>query len=280
MHRLRELRGVRSPAVVSIPLPTSDYRALRQKDLDLEEDADGEGSSLEPQSQESDAPTATRLSTFGSIAATPWIVHALLVLINVFTFTYLLQRSPSNAACTKALSSWSPAIDSGIVQYKTIPINGIVEQENQYKGKPSAEIDAAWANITASVPKLRLSATDLGSLKKTTHGVYEEAPGYVGQLEVYELLGCLDSLRKASYRWQYPEMREGTEGFNEEVWHNDLDHCTDMLRVELMCKSDVDILTYTAEKSIRPDFTAVKKCRNFDEILAWSNSNGEALKLP
>ena len=277
MQRLRELRGVPSPAMASIPLQTSDYRALRQKDLDLEEETDGEGFNVEPRAQASNAPTATRLSTLTSIAATPWFIHALLLLVNVFTFAYVLQRGPSDAACTSRLSSWSPAIDSGVVQYKTIPINSSVEQEGQYNGQPSAEIDAAWANITTAVPRMRLSATDLGRLKKTTDGTYEEASGYAAQLEIYELLGCLNNLRKATYRSQYPEMREGTEGFDETAWHTDLDHCIDVLRVDLMCKSDVDILTYTSEGGL-PDFSAVKKCRNFDEILAWSMSNSERSK--
>lgn len=275
----------------SIPLQTSDYRALRQKDLDLEDDApDGEENPhLEPQTQgrDADALAATRLSTLSSNAATPWIVHALLVLLNIFTFAYLLQRSPSDAACTQHLSSWSPAIDAGAVRYKTIPINGSIDLANQYKGKPSAEIDAAWTNITTAVPKLRLSGSDLGRLKKSAvDGTYKEekeepsSSGYVAQLAVYELLGCLDMLRRASYRWEYPEMREGTEGFDEEDWHREMDHCTDILRVQVMCKSDVDVLTYTdsgenEQGVLRPDFSGVKKCRDFDEIRAWSYQHGK-----
>lgn len=279
MQRLRELRGVQSPATPSIPLQTSDYRAVRQKDLDEDADADLEGSHVQEQPQGNVRPV-TRLSTLGSLAATPWIMHVLLVLVNIFTFAYLLQRGPSDTICTKKLSSWSPAIDAGIVQYKTIPVNGSMELENQYRGKPNTEIDAAWANITISVPKLRLSAIELRGLKKATDGVYKEESDYAVQLEIYELLGCLNKLRKASYRSQYPEIREGTDGFNEKAWHNDLDHCTDMLRVELMCKSDVDIVTYSIGSDHRPEFTAVKKCRNFDDILEWSYSNIKGLNLP
>lgn len=264
--------------MASIPLQTSDYRALRQRDLDLEEETDGEGQSLHKHAQESGTPAVTRLSTLGSVAVTPWIVHGLLLLVNIFTFAYLLQREPSDAACIKRLSSWSPAIDAGVVHYKTIPINSSVEQESQYKGEPNAKSDAVWANITTAIPKLWLSATELGRLKKTPDGTYEEASGYVAQLEVYELLGCLDNLRKATYRTHYPEMREGTDGLDENDWHKNLDHCIDVLRVDLMCKSDVDILTYTKEGGLRPEFSAVKKCRNFDEILAWSKSNGAQSK--
>ena len=274
MKRLRELRGVPTPAIASIPLQSSDYRALRQKDLEVEEEADGETLNVDSQPQLDNSPTQSRLSALGSIAATPWIVHVLLLLVNIFTFAYLMQRGPSDAACLKKLSSSSPAIDAGVVQYKTIPVNGSTEQENQYRGSPSTEIDSAWANITSSVPKLRLSAADLGKLKKATDGMYKDKSGYSAQLEIYELLGCLDKLRKASYRWQYPELREGTDGFDEDAWHKDLDHCIDILRVELMCMSNVDILTYRNDPNPGADFTAVRKCRNFDEILAWSYSNG------
>lgn len=213
--------------MASIPLQTSDYRALRQKDLELEDETDAEGYSSEQPTRELDAPATTRLSTLGSVAATPWLLHGLLLLVNLFTFAYLMQRGPSDATCTKKLSSWSPAIDAGVVGYKFIPTNSSVEYESLYVGEPNAETDAAWANITTAVPKLRLSATDLGTLKKSLDGKSKDGSGYVAQLEVYELLGCLDNLRKATYRSQYPEMKKDAEGFDEKAWHKDLDHCID-----------------------------------------------------
>ena len=272
MQRLRELRGVSTPAVTSIPLQSFDYRALRQKDLELEEETEGDALNVNSQPQLEDSTPLIELSTISSIAAAPWIVHVLLVLVNIFTFAYLIQRGPSDAACLEKLSPWSPAIDAGAVHFKIIPFNGSKEQESRYRGSPSAEIDSAWANITSSVPQLRLTAAELGQLKKPTDGMYKDETGYAAQLEIYELLGCLDQLRKASYRWQYPELREGTDGFNEDAWHQDLDHCIETLRMELMCTSNVNVLTYRNQSNTEADFTAVKKCRNFDELLAWSNS--------
>lgn len=161
------------------------------------------------------------------------------------------------------------------MQYRTVPVNISLEQKNQFKGAASPEVDAAWANVSTAVPALKLSVADLARLRKSpeTAAPAGNGPGsgYRGQLEVYEQLSCLDTLRKAAYRETYPEMQKGQEGFDEVAWHASIDQCIDVLRVELLCKSDVTVLTYLKDGT-GPDFTMVKKCRDFDKILNWSTS--------
>ena len=280
MQRLRELRGAGSPTTTSIPLQTSDYRALRQKDFELEEDEDEDTFTSAshrhgpPSRTDNELPVA-KLSTLTSIAATPWILHLLLLLLNILTFAYLLQKAPSDATCIKNLSSWSPAIDSGIVRYKTIPIGA---ENSQYKGLSNAQVDEAWTNITSAVPKLRISATELKSLKKkpTAEAPQKDESGFTAQLQVYELLGCLNKIRNANNRWHAPGSKGMAIRSDEEINHDELDLCIDILRVEVMCTSDVDLVTYKdGERGLQPDFSGVKKCRGFDDILDWSYAIGK-----
>ena len=284
MQRLRELRGEPSPITASIPLQTSDYRALQQKDAEFEEDdevSNAKDSQHSPQLRPVDTSTPrTRLSTLTSVTATPWVIHLLLLLINVFTFAYLLQKAPSDASCVKKLSSWSPAIDAGVIGYKTIPIG---QKSSQYTGLSTAEVDAAWENITNAVPKIRISGTDLVKLDKKLPegGVYKDDLGYAAQLEVYEMLDCLNRLRKANDRWQGKRSDERAPEEDETYTdHGALELCIDSLRVEIMCTSDADLVTYEEEdQHLRADFSGVKRCRGFDDILEWSLRVGKELQL-
>lgn len=281
--------------MASIPLQTSDYASVPQQE---HEDDEGQAK-----------PVSRRLFTISS-GFTPWIAHALLVLINIFTFYYVTSMPSSDRRCTELLSSWcrslprlhcatspnglsltpslkAPALDASVVHYKTIPINGSASQENQYKGTPTPKKDEAWKNISSAVPGIRLNEQDLARLHKSAETVYrlpeENGGGYLGVLEVFQLLHSLDILRKASYRDHYPELQEGSPGFDQSRWNANVDHSVDMLRVKLMCTSDVSVLTFNSDlapEHPQADFTSVRKCRNFGEILNWSRSETNERFVP
>lgn len=87
-------------------------------------------------------------------------------------------------------------------------------QTNKYRGKPSPEIDAAWLEIGLGTPAIRLYDDDLKRLNKSDtpdrplHRIPEEfGGGYLAMLEVFHLLHCLDSLRKAMDKEYYAEER-------------------------------------------------------------------------
>lgn len=78
--------------MASMSLQTSDYAAVSQKENDDE-------------SPDTPNDNQRRLRTLKS-TVTPWIAHALLAAVNIFTFFYLLHMSPSQTRCAKLLSSW------------------------------------------------------------------------------------------------------------------------------------------------------------------------------
>jgi hypothetical protein len=63
-----------------------------------------------------------------------------------------------------------------------------------------------------------------------------------------------------------------------------LEHCIDMLRVYIKCKSDVTPITFfdnvllPARKLPMPDFNTLHTCRNFDEIWQWNGNNERTLQ--
>lgn len=129
------------------------------------------------------------------------------------------------------------------------------------------------------MPGVRLSKEELGILNKPTReavSIPEDAGGgYFGTLKVFQLLHCLDELRKVSYRNLYDELQTNNSAFNEIQWHADMDQCIDMLRFSLMCESDVSILPYlrqTPSQTSQADFSAVQQCRDFDHLLEWATS--------
>lgn len=98
-------------------------------------------------------------------------------------------------------------------------LNAEIVQKNKYRGPPSPEIDAAWTDIGVGTPAIRLHDADLKLLNKSDtpsrplHRIPEElGGGYVGMLEVFHLLHCLNSLRKAMDKEYYAAEREKAGG--------------------------------------------------------------------
>jgi hypothetical protein len=56
-----------------------------------------------------------------------------------------------------------------------------------------------------------------------------------------------------------------------------LSHCVYYLLQNIMCQASVDVYPHVWTDTLvqpYPDFNTVKKCRNFDAILAWQEKNG------
>jgi hypothetical protein len=81
-------------------------------------------------------------------------------------------------------------------------------------------------------------------------------------------------LRKYVYKEHYKNDIAMQE--TEERLQVHLDHCIELLRMNLMCMSDVSVLTYTwsDKKDIpNPDFDVTHRCRDFDKIAEWNRQS-------
>ncbi|EFQ24893.1 uncharacterized protein GLRG_00037, partial [Colletotrichum graminicola M1.001] len=107
--------------------------------------------------------------------------------------------------------------------------------------------------------------------------------GYVGVIEVFHQLHCINVLRQYAWKDSYPEGLLPTllKYNSPEVARQHADHCIETLRQAVTCNSDVTpFLIYQKEPSpgggrgLDEDFGAFHKCRRFDKLLDWVNENG------
>ncbi|KAJ3509494.1 hypothetical protein NLJ89_g5193 [Agrocybe chaxingu] len=212
----------------------------------------------------------------------PWVLHG--ALIGLYTIVFLtwavsLRRSRSFQfnKCASKQSMYSPAHEA--VHYETVRFNGSLDFPSPYAGPPSPAIDAAWDRITTNnaLWTIRLSDDDLERIHKAgrpSNVRYrpEDGGGNMGSIEVFHQLHCLNMLRKYTYPKEYPELQK--------LWttrpkfiRSHLDHCVEMIRQNLMCASDIGVISYdwiSGWDKPFPDFNTYHKCRNFNSILDWA----------
>ncbi|KAK3936197.1 hypothetical protein QBC46DRAFT_412345 [Diplogelasinospora grovesii] len=247
--------------------------------------------------------------SYGSLVLTHvviWLVVYVPLAVYIYSSASSSAAGPSWQACDVKRETWSPAL--GSIKYKPpAHFDGEISQVNRFRGPPgappTAEIDAAWKDIGLGAPGIRLTQEDLEVLNKTflprgryLHRIPEEhGGGYLGLLEVFHLLHCLDSLREAMfYNWQYYNQNVSREAVvihhvsrvgslaasqaNEET-----DHCIEALRMSIMCTSDVTPITFFDSEALPgrkyplPDFSSKHVCRDFDAVLDWSWKNPRAV---
>ncbi|MDI1486037.1 MAG: hypothetical protein OHK93_004226 [Ramalina farinacea] len=97
------------------------------------------------------------------------------------------------------------------LRYEDAPtrINGSLDFQSAYRGPPSAEVDAAWANIV-EVGTMRLSFQELEEMDATHRASAIQFPeskggGYMGDLEVFHELHCVNFIRQYTYPEYYKD---------------------------------------------------------------------------
>ncbi|KAK6837006.1 hypothetical protein PG987_007501 [Apiospora arundinis] len=210
----------------------------------------------------------------------------------------ILKRWTTTDSCANLLSTWSPALEA--VSY--LPpehFDAEIDQTNKYRGlpleAPTPEINAAWQEIGLGAPGIRLTDDDLKTLNKTDtpgrrlHRIPDEyGGGYLGLLEVFHMLHCLDALREATfYNWPYYEQNVSRKAV---IIHHEADANVDWKRslhrrtadehhVHVGCDPDHLLRQRGApgRQYPLPDFSSLHTCRNFDAILEWNKNNPRAV---
>ncbi|KAL8852519.1 MAG: hypothetical protein Q9221_002643 [Calogaya cf. arnoldii] len=225
-----------------------------------------------------------------------WSFHATFFFANlaILISTLLYKATTPRDDCKDHIPMYSPALDAvrGTGHFQRF--DGSFATPNAYKGTPSPNIDAAWANITyengfyALRPpsRLTLALTAVGGVinisEETLRAVNasreysvklapEIGGGYMASVEALHQLHCLNMLRQATYEDFYKDKAEPWQDSPQTLRYH-LDHCIDNLRQKLMCDADAGILTYVWAKGHRmpfPDFSVQHKCRDFDALKNW-----------
>ena len=160
---------------------------------------------------------------------------------------------------------------------------------------------------TTDFPKLRKPSTALQVTDPKTGET-----GYRVGLEVFHQLHCLNLLRMSTYPEYYPKVWWSDTNDKPEKVRAHLgksyppinphphflpppfpsknflkvffvpannpqsDHCIEILRMNLMCLSDINVFTFhpqPGKPGYWPDYESHHVCRNFERIKQWANDN-------
>ncbi|KAF5511011.1 Cyclochlorotine biosynthesis protein O [Colletotrichum siamense] len=157
---------------------------------------------------------------------------------------------------------WSPALDA--VEYVQIDFADAFNATSIYR------------EHGFEVPPERLSGMNRSEEDHLMHVPPEVGDGYVGLLEVYHQLHCLNIVRMYTW-WQAGKYDEPPVGLSNDPLKNRMhvDHCLDALRIALMCWGDVTplLVRLGGPAGARADFETHHKCRDFNAIENWIENN-------
>ncbi|KAG0697867.1 hypothetical protein DFH29DRAFT_129551 [Suillus ampliporus] len=206
----------------------------------------------------------------------PWLSHAALICTSMFFFV-LWMGTPA-AHLRDDIPVYSPA--SGAVEPVIVRFNGTLDYPSIYRGRPSPEIDAAWARISHNVLPTRMTLEEIlkaGEVDSPSKVKYPEndGGGFMVSLEATHQMHCLNLLRKATWL-EYYEPIEHSFQDAPYVVRMHLDHCIEMIRQNIMCNAEVTMITWdwvAGHKDPYPNFNTRHQCRNFEKILDWTDKH-------
>ncbi|KAI9803591.1 MAG: hypothetical protein M1825_001934 [Sarcosagium campestre] len=218
----------------------------------------------------------TRWSLFCRVF--PWTFHALLLTLAVGLLSLAETRDhAARRSCVERNSVYSPALEA-VQEYHEVQFNGTLDHPSPYRGTPTDELDAAWANLTNGMGAFTV---DDETMRKIGHSdISVRVPekyggGFMASLETFHQLHCVNLIRQYTYK-EYYQDRSSSFKDPPELLRTHVDHCLEMLRQKLMCDADVGVITYNWVE-IRdqpwPDFNTKHKCRNFDAVFDWGVKN-------
>ncbi|KAI1194125.1 hypothetical protein F5X97DRAFT_327876 [Nemania serpens] len=236
-------------------------------------------------SDESDAPgTASEMSLGRKSTDTFRLLLPVLIGMNVFLSVALLcvviivARRPAQQLRSEVQFIGQAEIPVEIELYRFA--TG-VREKTDFWGAPNATTDAAWGTIlNGECPHtrpgranyshsflaglVRLTSEQAGKLSAPTAKSRQDPTSYVGILEVFHQLHCLNILRRRLY--------SSESGFKPgDAFHTG--HCFEYLRQSLMCLSDVNIapINFSERKQeYAIHWDTVRECRNFGKIQQWA----------
>ncbi|OAX44326.1 hypothetical protein K503DRAFT_765137 [Rhizopogon vinicolor AM-OR11-026] len=196
----------------------------------------------------------------------PWISHGVLISITVLFLTLWAMALSMHDAVL--YSPANEAIESiGIVRFDL----GLTST-SIYRGPPSPEINAAWDRIAGDARPVRMTLDQLLRIREKpspSMARYRDEDGgaYIATVEVIHQLQCIDKLRRLSWRGKVHN-DDASEAFQR----SDIDQCIELLRQNIMCHSDVTMITYDwveGRKDPFPNFNVLHQCRDFEKVLDW-----------
>ncbi|KAI0530302.1 tat pathway signal sequence [Xylaria digitata] len=182
-------------------------------------------------------------------------------------------------------STYSPVYDSINLNLHEVQINGTFyppEQPSIARQMPNRAADSVWEDYERVRP-VRLTRSQLIRMGKDPSNVsrYEDKhwgygdDAYVGDLDVFHQLHCLNTLRHYAYADYYNMTALDASDENSLMAHH-VNHCVDILLQEIQCSGNVGFITSNWVENQRypqPDMSIYRKCIAFDNIVTWRNAH-------
>ncbi|PYH99569.1 hypothetical protein BO71DRAFT_394050 [Aspergillus ellipticus CBS 707.79] len=156
-----------------------------------------------------------------------------------------------------------------------------------YRQDPSPEVDAAWLHI-ANINPIAMTEDEVRSNGFDPNVIaewpeeYGFGPGaYIGRLDVFHELHCLDVLRReVHYDHYYPQWPK-SEGGAPEDHKVHISHCIYNLLQNIMCTASTDPFVHywvDVNEEPYPDFSINRQCRDFESVLNWQIENSVPMR--
>ncbi|KAI1168244.1 hypothetical protein F5B18DRAFT_272100 [Nemania serpens] len=186
------------------------------------------------------------------------------------------QRSP----CRPSLELFSDRAEHET--YQQIRLNGTPDARSAFRGPPSQEVDQSWAKYWSTWIFSVDEEAFLASQPEYPDAAARLPDGrYMATFEATHQLHCLYNLFRATYREQYVEEQADFDA-DPSMWHQRIDHCTEILRQKLECDRDTTVMTYNwvrGRKNAVLNFNSARMCPRW-EILEKTAARTKLDGLP
>ncbi|KAK3688792.1 hypothetical protein B0T22DRAFT_407429 [Podospora appendiculata] len=202
------------------------------------------------------------------------------------------QAQLTDTKCDRHTYPWSPALDIIHYHWETFENHQFSIKTPYFGFKPTDDVEDAWNKLLPThpigIPSSRLG--DLGQTDDPTTWARDpnNSDAILALPEYAVQLGCLNFLRQLGYRSERDfNALKAFQGGDALVWERAY-QCLERLRQAIMCWSDVGAIALyyddhevavpkglpDRERDVSFDFGTLHKCRNFDDLNAWTKDNG------
>ncbi|KAI0503270.1 hypothetical protein F5B22DRAFT_559680 [Xylaria bambusicola] len=147
--------------------------------------------------------------------------------------------------------------------------------------KRSKDVDDAWDALewVRTFPITEADIISIGKDPRTAvkfpaeYGFGDNA--YVAQLDIFHQLHCLNTLRLIAWGQFEPAQEAAKRPYSDLHWHH-VAHCTEVLRENLMCNANLDVVTFNWKETQEvpfPDFNLNKRCTDAELLIRWQEAN-------
>ncbi|QUC23353.1 uncharacterized protein UV8b_07594 [Ustilaginoidea virens] len=179
---------------------------------------------------------------------------ALFFLTAAVSWTYFFKATSKDYICYEKKYSLESLWNA--VRYEPAQFHLEPDVPSPFRGKPRPELDEAWANVTEG---------------HATQGAAMHGDSYLGLVEVFHHVHCVDFIRKYIFKEHYPDWRN--LGGPPEAVLGHVDHCIDLLRQKVLCDADVGLMAYSYDpetKFAKARTSNMHMCRDFQAIKDWA----------